>query len=166
MEKSLLVKALSFSLPQKKLSYSSYLVDFKLFYTSINNLKILSRNNLDYTKTNSKDLALRSFCNYNVDIPQHLPNEELEALKNLSANYNSIIQKVNKGNSAVLVEKDFYIRHIEKILDEATKFEKVKIREGILNFSIKHEKHIKDYLKSLEKSGSLTTDQFKKIKAI
>ena len=35
-----------------------------------------------------------------------------------------------------------------------------------MNFSINHEKRIKDYLKSLEKSGSLTTDQYKKIKAI
>ena len=39
-------------------------------------------------------------------IPQRLSNEEFEALKNLSANCNLIIQKVDKGNSVVLVEKD------------------------------------------------------------
>ena len=47
---------------------------------------------------------------------------------------------------------------MEKILDYAAKFEKVKIKKGILNISINHERRIKDYLKSLEKSGSLTTD--------
>ena len=52
---------------------------------------------------------------------------------------------------------------MKKILDDATKFEKVKIKKGILNFSINHERRINDYLKSLEKSGSLTTDQYKKI---
>ena len=109
---------------------------------------------------------MTSFLNYNANIPQHLSNEEFEALKNLSANFNLIIQKADKGNSVVLVEKDVYIRHIEKILDDATKFEKVKIKKGILNFSINHERRINDYLKSLEKSGSLTTDQYKKIKAI
>ena len=52
------------------------------------------------------------------------------------------------------------------ILDDATKFEKEKIKKIFLNFSINHERGIKDYLKSLEKTGSLTTDQYKKIKAI
>ena len=165
-KKSLLVKGLSFSLPPKKFSYSDYLVNFELFYRSIDNLNILSGDNLDYVKTKIKDLALTSFRNYNADIPQYLSNEEFEALKNLSANCNLIIQKADKDNSVVLVEKDVYIRHIEKILDDATKFEKVKIKKGILNFSINHERRINDYLKSLEKSGSLTTDQHKKIKAI
>ena len=82
-------------------------------------------------------------------------------LKNLSENCNLIIQKAD-----VLVEKDVYIRHIEKTLDDATKFEKVKIKKGILNFSINHERRINDYLKSLEKSDTLTTDQYKKVKAI
>ena len=83
---------------------------------------------------------MTSFRNYNANIPQHLSNEEFEALKNLSANCNLIIQKADKGNSVVLVEKDVYIRHIEKILDDATKFEKAKIKKGILNFSTNHER--------------------------
>ena len=93
-------------------------------------------------------------------------HKEFEALKNLSASCNLIIQKADKGNSVVLVENDVYIRHIEKILDDATTFEKVKIKKGILNFSINLERRINDYLKSLEKSGTLSTDQYKKIKAI
>ena len=58
------------------------------------------------------------------------------------------------------------MKHMEKILDDVTKFEKIKIKKGILNFSINHERRINDYLKSLEKSVSLTTDQYKKVKAI
>ena len=69
-------------------------------------------------------------------------------------------------DSIALVEKHVYIGHIKKILDDATKFEKVKIKKRVLNFSINHERCIKYYLKSLEKSGSLTTDQHKKTKAI
>ena len=63
-------KGLNFSLPPKKLSYSDYLVNFELFYRNIDNLKILSGNNLDYIKTKIKDLALTSFCKYNANIPQ------------------------------------------------------------------------------------------------
>ena len=109
---------------------------------------------------------MTSFRNYNANIPQHLSNEEFEALKNLSANCNLIIQKADKGNSVVLVEKDVYIRYIEKILDDATKIKQVKIKKEILDFSSNHERRINNYLKSLEKSDSLTTDQYKKIKAI
>ena len=79
-EKSLLVKGLSFSLPLKKLSYSHYLVNFELFHRSINNLKILSGDNLDYIKRKRKTT---SFRNYNGNIPQHLSNEEFEALKKI-----------------------------------------------------------------------------------
>ena len=35
-----------------------------------------------------------------------------------------------------------------------------------MNFSINHERRINDSLKSFEKSGSLTTDQYMKIKAL
>ena len=63
------MKGLSFSLPLKKLSYSDYLINFELFYRSIDNQTILSGDNLDYIKTKIKDLALKSFHNYNVNIP-------------------------------------------------------------------------------------------------
>ena len=163
MEKSLLVKGLSFVL---QLSYSDYFINFELFYRSIDNLKILSGDNLDFIKTRIKDTALTSFRNYNANVPQHLSNEEFEALKTLSKNCNLVIQKADKGNSVVIVEKDVYLRHMETIISDHNKFEKVSIKKGILNFSINHEKNINNYLKRLEKSGTLSTEQYKKIKAV
>ena len=53
-----------------------------------------------------------------------------------------------------------------KILDDATKFENVEIKKKNLNYSINHERPTNSHLKSLEKSGRLTTNQYKKIKAI
>ena len=104
-EKSLLLKGLSFSLPPKQLSYSDYLITFEIFYRSIDNLKILSGDNLDFIKTRIKDTALTYFRNYNANVPQHLYNQEFEALKTLSENCNLVIQKADKGNSVVIVEK-------------------------------------------------------------
>ena len=43
---------------------------------------------------------------------------------------------------------------------------KLASKKGILNFSINHEKNINNYLKRLEKSGSLSTEQYEKIKAV
>ena len=79
------MKGLIFSLPPKKPSYSDYFVNFELLYRSVDNLKTLSGDNLDYLKTKIIDLAWTSFRNYNANIPQHLYNEEFESLKNLSA---------------------------------------------------------------------------------
>ena len=55
---------------------------------------------------------------------------------------------------------------METILSDLNKFENVSIKKGIFNFSINHEKNINNYLKRLEKSGSLSTEQYKKIKAV
>ena len=125
-EKTLLVKDLSFALPPKRLSYSDYLINFEWFYRSIDNLKILSGDNLDFIKTRIKDTALTSF--------------RFEALKTLSKNCNLVIQKADKGNVVVIVKKDVYLRHMETIISDHNKFEKVSIKKGILNFSINHEK--------------------------
>ena len=77
-----------------------------------------------------------------------------------------VIQKADKGNSVVIVEKDVYLRHMETIISDHNKFEKVSIKKEILNFSINHEKNINNYLKRLEKPGTLSTEQYKKIKAV
>ena len=73
-----------------------------------------------------------------------------------------VIQKADKENSVVIVEKDIYLRHMETIVNDHNKFEKVNIKKGISNFSINHEKNINNYLKRLETSGTLSTEQYKK----
>ena len=165
-EKTLLVKGLTFALPPKQLSYSDHLINFDLFCRSIDNLKILSGDNLDFIKTRIKNTALTYFRNYNANVPQCLSNEEFEALKTLSNNCNLVIQKADKSNSVIIVEKDVYLRHMETVISDHNKFEKVSIKKGILNCSINHEKNINNYLKRLEKSGTLSADQYKKITAV
>ena len=94
----------------------------------------MPRDNLDYIKAKIKDLALTSFRHYNANIPQHLSNEEFEALKNLSANCNLNIQKADKGNS---VEKDVYIRRLfERFLMMLQSLKKLKLRKKFSIFQL------------------------------
>ena len=74
----------------------------------MDNLKIMSRDNLDYIKTKVKDLALMTF-------------HSLFLIKNLKCK--KLYQEI-PGNSVILVEKCVYIRLMEMILD-AMNFEKV-----------------------------------------
>ena len=55
---------------------------------------------------------------------------------------------------------------MENILKDQSKFEKVKIKTKILNFQVNHKKRINEYLKSLKNPGSLSVDQYKKMKAV
>ena len=74
-EKRLLAKGLNFSLPPKYLRYTDYLVNFELFHRNICNLGILSKEDLDFVKTRTKEGALSSYQNYNNNVMQHLSKE-------------------------------------------------------------------------------------------
>ena len=123
------------------LNYADYLTHFELFYRS---------------KTKIKDVPLSSFCFYNANVPQNLSDEVLVALHRLSKNKNVVVQKVDKGNSVVLVDRDVYVKHMENILKDNTKFKKVDIKARTLSFQVNHEKRINEILQRLKSSGSLS----------
>ena len=142
----LLVKDLNFCLPPKQLKYADYLVHFELFYRDICNLEILSNDELDFVKTKTKETALSSFRQYNKNPQQNLSKEELTALINLSKNKDIIIQKSDKGNSVVIVNKGTYIKRMENLLSDQREFEKVTLKNDIfLNFVVNQEKCLRTY---------------------
>ena len=134
-----------------------------LFYWIIRNLDVLFKGDLDFFKTKIKDAALSSFRFYNANVPQNLSEEELEALDRLSKNKNLVVQKADKSNSVVLV---VYVKHMENILKDNAKLEKVDIKTRTLNFQVNHEKLISEILKRLKSLGSLSDKQYKKIKGV
>ena len=67
-------------------------------------IEILSNEDLDFVKTKTKVSALSSFREYNKNPQQNLSKEELAALTK-SKNKDIVIQKSDKGNSAVIVDK-------------------------------------------------------------
>ena len=114
-KKLLLVKRLCISLQPKKPDYTDYLTSFELLYRSIRNLNVFSNSNLDFVKSEIKDVALRSFRFFNVNFTQHLSNEELEILEKYSKNNNLVVQKADKDNSVVLLDRDGCVNHMESI---------------------------------------------------
>ena len=73
---------------------------------------ILSNEDLDFVKIKTKETALPSFRQYNKNPQQNLSNEELAALTNLSKSKDIVIQKSDKDNSVVIVDKDTYIKRM------------------------------------------------------
>ena len=52
------------------------------------------------------------------------------ALKDLYPNKDLIIQKLDKGNSVVLLNRNDYIKRLNKMLSDSSKFKKLNIKPG------------------------------------
>ena len=134
------------------------MVHIELFYGDIRNLETLSNEDLDFVKTKTKETALLSFRQY---------KEELTALTNLSKNKDIVIQKSDKGNSVVIVDKDTYIKRMENLLSDQRKFEKVTLKnDAFLNFVVKQEKRIDTIFKNLVDSNSMSKEMRKFVKPV
>ena len=125
-----------------------------MFYRQIRNLEILS--NEVFVKTKTKESTWSSFRQNNKNPQQNLSKEELTALTNLSKNKDIIIQKSDKGNSVVIVDKDTYIKRMENLLSDQRKFEKVTLKnDAFLNFVVNQEKRIDNIFKNLGDCNSM-----------
>ena len=118
-------------------------------------------------KTITKETALSSFRQYNKNRQQNLSKEELAALTNLSKNKDIVIQKSGKGNSAVVVDKDTYIKRMENLLSDQRKFEKVTLKnDAFPNFVVNQEKRIDTIFKDLVDSNSMSKEMRKFVKPV
>ena len=80
-------------------------------------------------------------------MPKNLSKEEFTALQNLSKNKDLIIQKSDKGNSVVIVQRQD-LEKMNDILSDQKKFSKVSLKDDtLLNFAINQEKHVEKVLK-------------------
>ena len=94
----------------------------------------------------------------------NLREAELNALENLTKNKNLLIQKADKGNTVVNINKNDYKTKIKNILSDSTKFNKFEFGDNKhLNFLINSEKNFKDFIKSLYQKERLTKKEYDSI---
>ena len=129
VEKSLLAKGLNFCLPTNKLNFADYMTPFELLYRDIKGCDVDSFK-LDILKVNLKKIAFSSFNRYNFLKELNLSQPEYDALKNLSSNKDIVIHKSDKGNSVVLVNREDYLKRLQEMVDDESKFEKVNVQSG------------------------------------
>ena len=105
VEKNVLAKALNFALPPVKLNYGDYLTPFELLFRDVTKLSV-PENILERLKAEIKREAFSSYDNYSFWDELNISKEEHKALQNLSTNKDLIIQKSDKGNSVVLLNRN------------------------------------------------------------
>ena len=80
-----------------------------------------------------------AFISYNF-FERNFFEAELNALGNLTKNKNLVIQKVDKGNTVVIINKNDYKTKTKNILSDSAKFKKLEFGDNKqLNFLINSE---------------------------
>ena len=74
------------------------------------------------------------------------------------------IQKSDKGNSVVIVQRQDYLEKMNDILSDHKKFSKVSLKDD--TFAINHEKHVDKVLKKFVESKSMTEKTRKRLKPV
>ena len=148
-EVSLLSKGLQFAISLTEIEYTDFVLPFELLYRNIKseevpikNLKILKNKLLD---TPTSSCAKIKSCSIN----SNLSIDEAKALKNVTKQKDIIIQKADKEDTIVILDKESYIEKMKELLSGRSKFERLQIPpEKHLNFVINFQDKIKSILKS------------------
>ena len=81
----------------------------------------------------------------------NISKEEFLALKGLSSNKDIILQKADKGNSVVLVNKADYTKRMKELLSDASKFKEITVEPGKeINLLLQYEGKLMEFLKRLK----------------
>ena len=115
-------KGLNFAIPAKSIKYSDYLLLFELLFRDVNSLNFSSFDE-DCVKSRLRDCAYSSFTQVSKTLDKNLRDEKKKKdLQNLNENKDLVIQKSEKGNAIVILNKNDYILRFNRILDGTSKF--------------------------------------------
>ena len=127
---------------------------------------------LMHLKSKIKDVGLSSFRLYNKKDHrfENLTEDEYEAFLNPRSNKNTIIQKPDKGNSVVVIDRLNYVRKMEELLNDRSRFVKMAFNsKHTVNQDIRHlldvELEIKSCLDDFLNKNYLSKDDYKYLKS-
>ena len=166
-QESLLMKGLNFALPPKKLRYEDYMLPFELLFRDFHSLD-KKEEELVFAKNDLRHIAFSSFKSYNKKEHkfENISQKEHKAFLELLDVENIIIQKADKGNVIVIIDKNTYITKMNSILNDDTKFKKVSFekRNKELDYLLDKQEEIVTFLKELKDSNVITESVFKDMK--
>ena len=77
-----------------------------------------------------RKICLFSFENFKFKDELNVTPDELKALKDLSSYKEIIIQKADKGNSVVILNKCDYLKRMSEMLLDIDKLKKLNVKPG------------------------------------
>ena len=161
-------KGLNFVAPPKKIEHLKFLLQFELLFRDI---KPNSESSVDLTsaKARLQDTAFISYSAFNKDnyLPSNLSKDEFDSLCKLKIENSLVIQKTDKGNIIVILDKDCYLKSVEKLLKDFYKFKNIPLApDKDLNYIINFEKRVTDLLKKRKNKVTLSEETNNKLRPV
>ena len=77
---------------------------------------------------------------------------------------NLVIQKADKGNTIVILDKDSYLKSVETLWKDSSKFKSIPVAPGKgLNYVINSEKRVADLLNKLKNKNAVSEEIYNKL---
>ena len=106
-----------------------YLAPYELIFRNVKNLSV-EDNILEKIKVDLKKICFSSLARYTFEDKINLTKEEMQVLRDLSSREHIIIQKADKRNSIVILNKSDYVKKMKEILSDISKFKKLNVKPG------------------------------------
>ena len=110
------------------------LCPFELLFREVSDF-IKDSSDKELLKSKLKELSQSSQRRLKPNVlEENLSQKQLESSKSLTKSPDMIIQKSDKGNSVVILDKKFYLEKMNEMLDIKDQFIKLSIQEEKLQF--------------------------------
>ena len=144
------------------------MLPFELLYRDVHSLD-KKGDELVFVRNQLRHIAFSSFKTYNIKNHkfENISDLEHKAFLELLELDNIIIQKGDKGNVIVIVDKSTYINKMNSILNDDTKFKKVSFgrkKNDELDYLLDKQEKIVTFLKGLRDSKVITQKEFDQLK--
>ena len=106
-------------------------------YRDIKSLRI-SNSDLDGIKARLRESIFSSYGETSKFMENNLNKAEFDTLKSLIRNKELIIQKTDKGNNVVLLNRKDYISKMKLILADTSEFEKIQVDDSKVINQLNH----------------------------
>ena len=161
-------KGPNFVAPPKKIEHLKFLLPFELLFRDI---KPNSESSVDLTSAKAclQDTAFISYSAFNKDnyLPSNLSKDEFDSLCKLKIENSLVIQKTDKGNIIVILDKDCYLKSVEKLLKDFYKFKNIPLApDKDLNYIINFEKRVTDLLKKRKNKITISEETNNKLRPV
>ena len=163
------MKGLNFAVPPKRLKYEDFMLPFELFYRDIEDMD--KKDELVFAKNELKHIAFSTFKTYNKKSREfeNITQLEHQAFLELLDLDNIIIQKADKGNVIVILDKTAYFTKMCNILSDEIKCNKVKFcqkryKNKELDYILEKEEEITTFLKELNDCKVISDEVYKRLK--
>ena len=112
----------------------------------------------------NRPLVTDVVLNDNRKYENNLSSEELSSLKTLMRNKNIVIERADKGNTVVIIDKDKYIQGVKKVISDSSKFIPLNIPpEDYINYIVNVEKKFRKLFNNLYDNNKISKDELLKV---